>query len=51
MTSMPRLAAAAISAWLVVPQSTVTMSRAPLRSAASRAARESPWPSSSRLGT
>ena len=48
---MPRAAAASISAWLVVPQSTVTMSRTPSRSAASSAASERPCPSSRRLGT
>ena len=51
MTSMPRAFAAAISAWLVEPQSTVTMTVAPARSAASRAASDRPWPSSRRLGT
>ena len=51
ITSRPRVVAAAISVWLVVPQSTVTMTAAPLASAASRAASDRPWPSSSRLGT
>ena len=51
MTSMPRASAAAISASLVVPQSTVTMTVAPAASAASIAASDRPWPSSSRLGT
>ena len=41
----------AISAWLVDPQSTVTMTDAPAATAASIAASDRPWPSSSRLGT
>ena len=48
MTSMPRASAAAISATLVVPQSTVTMTVAPAAPAASTAASDRPWPSSSR---
>ena len=52
MTSSPRAFASAISATLVLPQSTVTMTRrAAARRAASSAASDSPWPSSSRLGT
>src|SRR3989337_1237089 len=45
-TSMPRALAAATSVTLVVPVSTVTMTRAPACAAASPAASESPWPSS-----
>ena len=51
MTSMPRAFATAISATLVVPQSTVMMTLAPAAAAASIAASDRPWPSSSRLGT
>ncbi len=47
----PALAAAATSALLVVPQSTVTMSGAPVATARSMAASERPWPSSRRIGT
>ena len=51
MTSIPRAFATATSATLVVPQSTVTMTVAPAATAASIAATDRPWPSSSRLGT
>ena len=51
MTSIPRALAAAISATLVEPQSTVTMTVQPPAAAASIAASDRPWPSSSRLGT
>ena len=51
MTSMPRSAAAATSATLVDPVSTVTISVTPWATAASTAAIDSPWPSSSRDGT
>ncbi len=49
--SMPRAAAASISGPLVEPQSTVTITLRPSSAAVSTARRESPWPSSSRLGT
>ena len=51
MTSMPRSWAAATSATLVVPVSTVMISVIPASAAAATAASESPWPSSSRDGT
>ena len=51
MTSRPRSLAAATSATLVVPQSTVMMRLEPVATAASSAANDKPWPSSSRLGT
>jgi hypothetical protein len=51
ITSMPRRTASAISATLVEPQSTVTITVAPAARAASSAAIDRPCPSSSRLGT
>ena len=51
ITSIPRALLSATSATLVVPQSTVTISDAPAATAASIAAIDRPWPSSSRLGT
>ena len=50
ITSIPRTAASAISATLVDPVSTVTMSAIPSPAAVSTAAVDRPWPSSSRLG-
>src|SRR3954447_2105140 len=50
-TSIPRARAAATSATLVEPVSTVTISVMPSPAAASTAASERPWPSSSREGT
>ncbi len=51
ITSIPRPAAAAISATLVDPVSTVTTSVTPSRDAVSTAAIDRPCPSSRRLGT
>ena len=48
---MPASAATAISATLVVPQSAVTISVRPSARARSMAPSDSPWPSSTRLGT